>query len=343
VSSVPGAYIELVERHSNDHNWTFEYTGNKLKVLNLGSYNYLGFAENNGPSSGEAVRSVSQHGLATLSSRVELGTLACHQRLESLVAKFLGVEDALVCGMGFATNSLNIPALIGGQDSLILSDALNHTSIVLGARLSGATIKTFKHNDVNDLEAKLRDSIIEGHPETRKAWRKILILVEGVYSMEGTITPLPEIIALKKKYKAYLYLDEAHSIGAVGKTGRGIVEHYGCDHRDVDILMGTFSKSFGAAGGYIAGTHKLINFLKQNSHANVYASSMSAPVCAQIIKTLEIIMGLDGTTEGQRRIAQLAENTKYFRDKLMKMGFIVYGHNASPVVPAMLYMPTKVA
>lgn len=161
--------------------------------------------------------------------------------------------------------------------------------------------------------------------------------------MEGTITPLPEIIALKKKYKAYLYLDEAHSIGAVGKTGRGIVEHYGCDHRDVDILMGTFSKSFGAAGGYLAGSKKLIEFLRHHSHANIYASSMSAPVCMQITKTLEIIMGLDGTKEGQRRIGQLAENSKYFRDKLIKMGFIVYGNPSSPVVPAMLFMPTKVA
>jgi serine palmitoyltransferase len=160
--------------------------------------------------------------------------------------------------------------------------------------------------------------------------------------MEGTITPLPEIIALKKKYKAYLYLDEAHSIGAVGPTGRGIVEHFGCDHKDVDILMGTFSKSFGAAGGYLAGSSNLISFLKHNSHGSFYASSMSPPVCAQIQKTLEIIMGLDGTQEGRRRINQLAENTKYFRNKLVKMGFIVYGNEASPVVPALMFLPSKV-
>ena len=161
--------------------------------------------------------------------------------------------------------------------------------------------------------------------------------------MEGTITPLPEIIALKKKYKAYLYLDEAHSIGAVGPTGRGIVEHFGCDPKDVDVLMGTFSKSFGAAGGYLAGSRELITYIRQYSHASIYATSMSPPVCAQIHRTLETIMGIDGTQEGQRRIRQLAENTKYFRDKLKKMGFIVYGSPVSPVVPAMLYMPTKVA
>ena len=161
--------------------------------------------------------------------------------------------------------------------------------------------------------------------------------------MEGSIPRLPEIIAIKKKYKTYLYLDEAHSIGAVGPTGRGVVEHWGCDPKDIDIMMGTFTKSFGSAGGYIAGSQKLINFLRQNSHAATYASSMSPPVCLQIIKTLEIIMGLDGTNQGVNRIRQLRENSRYFRDKLLKMGFIVYGNPASPVVPVMLYMPTKVA
>ena len=192
------------------------------------------------------------------------------------------------------------------------------------------------------MEAKLKKAIIEGHPATRRPWKKILIVVEGVYSMEGTITPLPEIIALKKKYKAYLYLDEAHSIGALGPTGRGVVEHFGCDPRDVDMLMGTFSKSFGAIGGYIAGSQKLINYLRANSHASCYASSMSPPVCLQISKTLEIIMGLDGTNQGISRIKQLKENTIYFREKLMKMGFIVYGNSSSPVVPALICLPSKV-
>ena len=160
--------------------------------------------------------------------------------------------------------------------------------------------------------------------------------------MEGSIVHLPEIISIKKKYKCYLYLDEAHSIGAVGSHGRGVVDYWGCDPKDVDILMGTFTKSFGSAGGYIAGSKKLIDYLLMNSHACCYASSMSPPVTWQIIKTLEILMGLDGTNEGQHRISQLAENTKYFRDKLVRMGFIVYGNNDSPVVPLMLYMPAKI-
>ena len=172
---------------------------------------------------------------------------------------------------------------------------------------------------------------------------KLKILLRDFFfcSMEGTIPRLPEIIAIKKKYKAYLYLDEAHSVGAMGSTGRGIVEHLRCDPKDVDILMGTFSKSFGAVGGYIAGSAKLINFLKHNSHAQAYASTMSAPVCLQITRTLETIMGLDGSSDGILKIKQLHDNTKYFREQLKKMGFIVYGNSASPVVPVLICLPSK--
>lgn len=339
---VPGAEIELLERKSDDYNWTYYFTGEKRKVLNMGSYNYLGFAETNGPSTHEAIKSIHDFNVSTCSPRQELGTLKCHEYLEQLVARFLGVESALTFGMGFATNSMNIPALVD-KKCLILSDELNHSSLILGSRLSGATIRVFKHNNVKDLEEKLKKAIIEGHPLSRRPWKKILIVVEGIYSMEGTITPLPDIIALKKKYKAYLYLDEAHSIGALGPTGRGVVDHYGCDPKDVDVLMGTFSKSFAAAGGYIAGSSKLINHLKSTSYAQCYSTSMSAPVCLQISRTLETIMGLDNTTVGLNKIKQLHENTIYFREKLIKMGFIVYGNKLSPVVPAMLYMPTKVA
>lgn len=342
ICSVPGAEIELLERTTDDYNWSFNYTGNKIKALNMGSYNYLGFAENNGPCSKAAIQSIQDYNVATLSSRQEFGTLKCHKQLEELMAKFLGVEDSITFGMGFATNSMNIPTLVG-KGCLILSDELNHASLVLGARLSGATIKVFKHNNPVDLENKIKKAIIEGHPVTRRPWKKILIIIEGVYSMEGSIVRLPEIIAIKKKYKAYLYLDEAHSIGAVGPHGRGVVDYWGCDPKEVDILMGTFTKSFGSAGGYIAGSKKLIDYLRLSSHANCYASAMSPPVTLQIIKSLETIGGFDGTSEGQKRINQLAENTKYFRDKLVKMGFIVYGNYSSPVVPVMLFMPSKIA
>lgn len=137
-------------------------------------------------------------------------------------------------------------------------------------------------------------------------------MVEGVYSMEGTIVHLPRVIELKKKYKAILYLDEAHSVGAMGKHGGGIVDYFGCDPTDVDILMGTYTKSFGSAGGYIAGKKELIAFLRQYSYASKYALAMSPPVAAQIVSSMKIIMGKDGTGEGQRRIVQLARYVSFF-------------------------------
>lgn len=193
-------------------------------------------------------------GLALCSSRVELGNTQLHNDLEKLTARYLGVEDAIVFGMGFATNSLNLPSLLS-PGCLVVSDEKNHASIILGIRLSGATTKVFKHNNMKDLERVLRTNVVNGNNKNGgKPWRKIMIIVEGVFSMEGSIVRLPEIIALKKKYKAYLYLDEAHSIGAMGPNGGGAVDYFGVNPNDVDILMGTFTKSFGSAGGYIAGS-----------------------------------------------------------------------------------------
>ena len=306
----------------------------------MGSYNYLGFAENNGPCAKDSIESIESYGIATCSSRRELGTQPLHVDLEQLTAKFLGVDDALVFGMGFATNSLNIPSLLS-KGCLVVSDEKNHASIILGLKLSGAAIRVFKHNDMEDLERTLLKAASEGQPKTAAPWKKILIIVEGVYSMEGSIVKLPKVIELKKKYKAYLYVDEAHSVGAMGPNGRGVVDFYGVNPRDVDILMGTFTKSFGSAGGYIAGSRKLINFLKVNSHANAYASSMAPAVAQQVITSMKLIMGLDGTNDGRRRIEQLSRNAKYFRKRLADMGVITYGHEDSPVVPMLSYFFSK--
>uniref|UniRef100_H0WYC6 serine C-palmitoyltransferase n=1 Tax=Otolemur garnettii TaxID=30611 RepID=H0WYC6_OTOGA len=318
------------------------YTGNIIKdVINMGSYNYLGFARNTGSCQEAAAKVLEEYGVGVCSTRQEIGNLDKHEELEKLVAWFLGVEAAMTYGMGFATNSMNIPALVG-KGCLILSDELNHASLVLGARLSGATIRIFKHNNMQSLEKLLKDAIVYGQPRTRRPWKKILILVEGIYSMEGSIVRLPEVIALKKKYKAYLYLDEAHSIGALGPTGRGVVEYFGLDPEDVDVMMGTFTKSFGASGGYIGGKKELVDYLRTHSHSAVYATSLSPPVVEQIITSMKCIMGQDGTSLGKECIQQLAENTRYFRRRLKEMGFIIYGNEDSPVVPLMLYMPAKI-
>nr|XP_058969758.1 serine palmitoyltransferase 2-like [Pocillopora verrucosa] len=340
ICSVPGGEVVLVDRESEDWNWTFRYPGTTTKTVNLASYNYLGFAENSGPCADTAEQAVREYGIAGCSSRHEYGTLDIHNELEALVAKFVGKPAAMVFGMGFATNSANIPTLVGKGD-LIISDELNHTSLILGARLSGAKIKVFKHNDMASLEKILHESVSQGQPITHRAWKKILIIVEGVYSMEGSLAKLPGIVALKKKYKAYLYLDEAHSIGAIGPNGRGVTEYFGVDPADVDIMMGTFTKSFAAAGGYIAASQEIIDHIKGSSHSAAYASFMSPPVVMQIISSMKIIMGEDGTSKGKQRLTRLAQNCKYFRQKLKKMGYIVYGHDASAVVPILLYMPAK--
>ncbi|XP_029655680.2 serine palmitoyltransferase 2 [Octopus sinensis] len=270
------------------------------------------------------------------------GLLDIHMELDQTVADFLGVEEAITFPMGFATNSMNIPCLVS-KGCLIVSDELNHASLVLGSRLSGATIRVFKHNNMVSLEKILKQAVVEGQPRTHQPWKKILIVCEGIYSMEGSICRLPEIVHLKKKYKAYLYLDEAHSIGAIGDNGRGVCEYFGIDPCEVDVMMGTFTKSFASAGGYIGGSKDLINYLRIKSHSSMYASCMSPAVAQQIISTIRVISGADGTTEGKKRIRQLKWNVRYFRRRLNELNVIVYGNKDSPVVPILLYMPSNIA
>ena len=149
-----------------------------------------------------------------------------------------------------------------------------------------------------DLEKKLREKIVSGHPKSGRPWKKIIIIVEGIYSMEGTIINLPEIIRLKKKYKCYVYLDEAHSIGAIGSRGRGVFDYFGCNPTDIDLLMGTFTKSFGAAGGYIAGNSDVINHIKIHSQSGCYGTSIAPCIAQQIICVMKVIMGVNGGDDG---------------------------------------------
>jgi len=263
------------------------------------------------------------------------------RKTEKLVARFLGKESAILFSMGYATNSTTIPAFVS-KGCLILSDELNHSSLVTGSRLSGASIRVFKHNNIKDLERVLRTSISEGQPRTHRPWKKILLVIEGLYSMEGDIVNLPEIIHLKKQYKFHIFLDEAHSIGAVGPRGRGVCDYWGVDPEDIDILMGTFTKSFGAAGGYICASTAVIDYLRLNTHSPVYAETISVPVLAQIYSSLRIIAGEDGTSNGQNRLETLSFNCQYFSSQLRKMGFIVYGSPDSPVIPLLLFNPAKI-
>ncbi|CAI0446713.1 unnamed protein product [Linum tenue] len=264
-----------------------------------------------------------------------------HTDLEECVARFVGKPAAVVFGMGYVTNSAILPILMG-KGGLIISDSLNHNSIVNGARGSGATIRVFQHNTPSHLETVLREQIAEGQPRTHRPWKKIMVIVEGIYSMEGELCKLPEIVSICKKYKAYVYLDEAHSIGAVGKSGRGVCELLGVDTADVDVMMGTFTKSFGSCGGYIAGSKELVQYLKYTCPAHLYGTAISPPGAQQIISSIKVILGEDGSNRGAQKLARIRENSNFFRSELQKMGFEVLGDNDSPVMPIMLYNPAKI-
>ncbi|XXG74989.1 hypothetical protein AAC387_Pa07g3585 [Persea americana] len=341
IASPPDAWIDVVERYSNDNNKTLLRTAKTSKCLNLGSYNYLGFAAADEYCTPRVIEALKRFSPSTCGARVDGGTTVLHTELEELVAKFVGKPAAVVLGMGYVTNSAIIPALIG-KGGLIISDSLNHNSIINGARGSGATVRVFQHNMPSHLEEVLREQIAEGQPRTHRPWKKIIVLIEGIYSMEGELCKLPEIIAVCKKYKAYTYLDEAHSIGAIGKTGRGVCEQLGVDTADVDIMMGTFTKSFGSCGGYIAGSKELIQYLKYSCPAHLYATSMSPPAVQQVISAVKVVLGEDGSNRGAQKLARIHENSNFFRSELQKMGFEVLGDKDSPIMPIMLYNPAKI-
>ncbi len=190
---------------------------------------------------------------------------------------------------------------------------------------------------MKDLEDVLREAISEGQPRTHRPWKNILIIVEGLYSMEGEMCNLKAIVQLKKKYKAILYVDEAHSIGALGKTGRGVCEELGVNFDDVDILMGTFTKSFGSVGGYVASSVDIVHKLRYCSPGMIYATSM-APACAQ--QALSALRELQ-TESGLQRVSKLHSNSNFFRAELQKLGLCVLGAQNSPVIPVLVCCPAK--
>eukprot|EP01116_Phalansterium_solitarium_P021714 TRINITY_DN687_c0_g1_i1.p1 TRINITY_DN687_c0_g1~~TRINITY_DN687_c0_g1_i1.p1 ORF type:complete len:517 (-),score=36.69 TRINITY_DN687_c0_g1_i1:1607-3157(-) len=343
IASVPGGRVDVMERTSDNYNRTFRFTGRKVDSLNLSSYNYLGFGENSGPVIDKVAASIGVYGVSTASPQMDAGSTLVTSLLEQQIARFVRKPAAMVFAMGYATNSTTIAALSGGKGTLILSDALNHASLVCGARDSGSTIRVFKHNDPDDLERLLRDSIVQGQPRLHRPWKKILIICEGIYSMEGYICRLPEIVALKRKYKAYLYVDEAHSIGALGSSGRGVCEYCGVDTSDIDVLMGTFTKSFGSVGGYISGSQELIDYLRVTSYGSMYATAMSPPCALQALEALRVIAGEDGSDDGRQRIERLRRNSNRFRRGLDAAGFVTCGSPDSPIIPVMLYSPTVMA
>lgn len=303
------------------------------RCVNLGSYNYLGFGGPNECTTQPVVDTMRASGVMLGTSACELGVPAEQRELEHTVAEFIGKEDAIVMPMGFATNSLIIPAL-AGKRCLLLSDGLNHSSIVTGLRTAGATIRVVRHSDMADLERHLAAAVRE-----TPRWRRIIYACEGMYSMEGEVCPLPEIVRLCKKYGALSYVDEAHSIGALGARGRGVCDYCHVDPADVDVLMGTFTKSFGSVGGYVAASRRVVAYLRRHA-LGAYLGVPMSPACAR--QAIVALRELDKPA-GQARIRQLRSNSVAIRRSLTDAGFVLLGPADSPVVPIMISHPQKMS
>ncbi|GMM37249.1 serine C-palmitoyltransferase [Saccharomycopsis crataegensis] len=339
-TGVPGRYITCYDRHSDDYNQTLKYTGSVTNCLNFASYNYLGFAQSVGICTDDALVTLRKYGTGAGAPRHQGGTTDKHAELEKLVAKFVGKDDSLIFSQGFSTNANLFDSFLDSE-CLVISDELNHSSIRTGLRISGVTIKRFPHNNMAKLEKIIRTSISQGLPRTHKPWKKIIVCVEGLYSMEGTMCPLPQLVDLRDKYGFYLFVDEAHSIGAMGPNGRGVCDYFNIDPSRIDILMGTFTKSFGAAGGYVAAEQHIIDRLRLDLTAPVYSESISPVIVSQILTSMKIIMGELNPGEGKERIQRIAFNSRYLRAGLKKLGFIAFGMDDSPVIPLLLYVPNK--
>jgi serine palmitoyltransferase len=340
ITGVPGRYINLLDRESDDYNVSFKLTGTTTETLNMSSYNYLGFAQSQGPCADAVEETTRKYGMSSSSGRMDAGTLDLTVDVEKLIANFMGKPAAMIFSMGYATNAAAFSAFVG-KGCLVISDELNHASIRFGVRLSGAVIQAFKHNDMKSLENMLREQIAQGQPRSHRPWKKILVVVEGLYSMEGTMCNLPGILELKKKYNFFLFVDEAHSVGALGPNGRGVCDYFGCDPAEVDVLMGTLTKSFGANGGYIAADKHIISKLRMTHAGSIYGEAPAPPVLTQISSSLRIIAGDLVPGQGQERLERLAFNSRYLRLGLKRLGFIVYGQDDSPIIPVMLYNPAK--
>jgi 7-keto-8-aminopelargonate synthetase and related enzymes len=284
------------------------------KVLMFGSNSYLGLT--NHPKVKEAaINAVEKYGTGCAGSRFLNGTLDLHLDLEKRLADFVGKEEAIIYSTGFQVN-LGVVSCLTGREDYILWDELDHASIIEGHRLSFSTKLKYKHNDMESLEKQLKKC----EPDKVK-----LIVTDGVFSMEGDVAKLPEIIALAKKYNATVMVDEAHGIGVLGKQGRGTCEHFGVT-KDVDLIMATFSKSFASIGGFIAADKEIINYLRHHSRSYIFSASNTPAATAAADAALDIMLS------EPERIDRLWELTNYALDGFRNMGCEI-GHTSTPIIP----------
>jgi glycine C-acetyltransferase len=292
------------------------------EVLMLCSNNYLGFS-NHPRLRDAAIRAVASHGAGSGSVRPIAGTMDLHMELERRLAKFKDAEASLVYQSGFATNAGLIPQLVGEGD-LVVSDELNHGSIIDGVRLSRAERAVYRHADVEDLRRVLRES-----EEHRPAYRRVLIVTDGVFSMDGDIAPLDQIAKAAADHGAMLYVDDAHGEGVLGEGGRGIVSHFHLTRDQVHVEMGTFSKAFGVVGGHISGSRALVNFACNKSRTWLLSGSHPPAVAAACLAAIDV---LESEPQHVRRLWELTER---FKREMAGSGFDV-GRSQTPIIPVMV-------
>ena len=286
------------------------------KMIMVGSNNYLGLT--NHPKVKEAcIEAVRKYGSGCAGSRFLNGTLDIHVQLEEKLARFIRKEAALVFSTGFQVNLGVISALVG-KDDLVIIDKMDHASIIDGCRLTYGGVKKYRHNDMADLER-----VLQQHDDKSK-----IIIVDGVFSMEGDIVNLPKVVELAKAYGARLMVDDAHGVGVLGKTGRGTAEHFGLE-KDVDLIMGTYSKSLASIGGFIAGSAEVIHYIKHFARALIFSASPPPASVAAVSAALDII------ESEPERIDQLWKNTNKMLKGLRELGFET-GPSETPIIPVIV-------
>ncbi|NVY96321.1 aminotransferase class I/II-fold pyridoxal phosphate-dependent enzyme [Lactobacillus sp. DCY120] len=316
------AYLESQEGHNPYFKTNAGLPLNRMTIaneeyINFSTYNYLGL---NGQAEVVAAgkRAIDQYGTSVSGSRLLSGQIKLHQELEETLANFIGVDAALVQVGGHSTN-VNMIGNIVGEEDLIIHDQLAHNSIVEGARLSHAMRRSFKHNDLKSLERILQ--------RLRDNYRRVLIVVEGAYSMDGDLCPLPELIALKKRYGAILMVDEAHSFGTVGSRGAGVTDYWQVDPHDVDIIMGTLSKSCASCGGFIAGEQVFLNWLRFTSPGFIFSAGITPANTAAALSAVQTF------ANDSSRVQKLQDNSQYFLTKIQALGYETGNSHDTPIIP----------
>jgi len=296
------------------------------EVISLSSNDYLGLTHDPRLKAA-AVEAVREFGAGSGAVRTIAGTMTMHEELEAELAEFKGTEAVLTFQSGFSANTGVIPAITGEAD-LIVSDALNHASIIDGMRLSRAPRKVYPHADLAGLEAVLTEATEQGRPDGSGPYRLILVATDGVFSMDGDIAPLPGIVELAERYEAAVFVDDAHASGVLGRNGRGSVDHFGL-HGRVQVQVGTLSKAVGVLGGYVAGSQALRDLLVQRARPFLFSTSHPPAVVAACREAIRI---MEAETW---RIERLWASTRRFKSELAGLGFDI-GHSETPITPVIV-------